>query len=158
MKKWVVKAGERARVVSVGHHEADGSEDHMNASPSAEHGAVVLETLLAELVAAQGSASAVSRSALKAAQTEVEGIARESLGQSELFAALLGIGRRYYDACWESLSQAEQGERRGQISASLGDAADSMDLEAYETTLDELCRRALRGRDPLFDPQCYWSL
>jgi hypothetical protein len=158
MKKWVVKAGERARVVSVGHHEGDGSENHTVAAASPEHGAVVLETLSAELVAAQESASALSRTALTVAQTEVGGLTRESLGESELFAVLLGIGRRYYDACWESLSQPEQAERRGQISASLGDAADSMAPEAYETTLDELCRRALRGRDPLFDPQRYWSL
>jgi len=162
MKKWVVKAGERARAASVGQHGGTlGSEGQsppqVQPSASAERGVAVLEALVTDVRTASENSSSRSEAALRLALEAVLSLANQELPESELFASLLGCARKYYDACWDSLSPAEQVERRGRISASLGDAAGSMDPSAYETTVDELCRRELRAADPLFDPQRYWS-
>ena len=117
----------------------------------------VIDALVADVRAASEGAAALSPSAISLALAAIVSLAEQNLPESELFASLLGCARKYYDACWESLPPGEQAERRGRISASLGDAADSMDPNALETTVDELCRRDLRAADPLFDPQRYWS-
>ena len=162
MKKWVVKAGERARVASVGQHEGSPKPEGGNAASlpprtSAARSVSVLDALVADVRAASESSSVRCRSAVSLSLEAIVSLAEQDLPESELFASLLGCARNYYDACWESLPLAEQAERRRLISASLGDAADSMDPNAYETTVDELCRRDLRAADPLFDPQRYWS-
>lgn len=162
MKKWVVKAGERSRVAAVGRHDEGEKPEHRGAGArpeptSVERSVGVLDALVADVRAAEESGSALFPGAISLALSAIVLLAEQGLPESELFASLLGCARRYYDACWESLPPAEQAERRGRISASLGDAAGSMDPNAYETTVDELCRRDLRVADPLFDPQRYWS-
>jgi len=163
MKRWVVKAGERARTSSVGAHERGSAPEpstgtSVPAAASTDRAAEVLAALAAEIDVAEQRGESEAKEALRDARTELESMAKEGLGESEVFAALLATGRRYYDACWDVLPVLKRSERREQISASLGDAAGSMDPEALEATVDELCRRTLRAEDPLFDPQRYWSL
>jgi hypothetical protein len=163
MKRWVVKEGERARDRSVGQHgqAEELSRDATLASGSASDASApssLLTALGEDISAAQASASPDRHPALSASLAEVQELADKDLGESEIFAELLAVGRRYYDRCWMALPAAERIERRAEISASLGESVQAMDPEALEATLEELSRRFLRIGDPLFDPQRYWSL
>jgi hypothetical protein len=156
MKRWVVKAGERARVGAVGRHEGEAAACETIKPEAGASG--LLEGLVEDLESELAGCQPAHRHALEGARAELDHLAGQALAEPALFAALLGIGRRYYDARWESLAPSDRSERRGRISASLAAAAGMMDPESYETTVAELCRRAIRAADPLFDPQRYWSL
>jgi len=165
MRRWVVKAGEKARLSSVGEHRAEPAASVVDPSDAASTDAVlessragVIEGLRSDIEGKLNVADVAGSQALDSASKELEVLASRDLGESELFAQLLGLGRRYYDNLWEGLPLEERTERRSGISASLGDAAEVMDPEALEATLAELARRSLRAEDPLFDPQRYWSL
>ena len=163
MRRWVVKEGERARDRSVGQHgQAEELSRDATLATGPDSDATETSSLLTalgqDICAAQASASPDRHLALSASLLAVQGLADKGLGESEIFAELLAVGRRYYDRCWMALPIAERTERRAEISASLGEAAQAMDPEALEATLEELSRRSLRVGDPLFDPQRYWSL
>jgi hypothetical protein len=79
-------------------------------------------------------------------------------GPEELFAALLGVGRRYYAACEAALPADERARRRAAVLDGLPSAARAAGPDALEATVRELSLRRLRADDPLFDPARYWTL
>ena len=150
MKRWVVKAGERARGGAVGRHRED--EDQAGAE-----GGDRLTSLRADVEAMIASSASSTEGPLEAARDALNSLVEASSSESELFAALLGVGRRYYDACWTALPPAQRAAHRDEVRQALGEALQTMDPEAAEATIQELCRRRLRSRDGLFDPDRYWK-
>lgn len=158
MKRWVVKAGERARASSAGTHEGElGDHESPEGADAPSQPQTVLAALQGDVSASLSTSAESLTGILGSALEELDDIAGAALGEAELFAALLGVGRRYYDARWDALPVFDRSSQRTEVLASLGDAAKTMDAGALEATVAELCRRRLRAGDSLFDPDRYWN-
>lgn len=80
-----------------------------------------------------------------------------SLHPELAYAQLVGLARRWYEELRLGLSERERTVLRDQAEATLGSAGGGMAPEALEATLDELSRRELRKRWPIFDIEDWWS-
>lgn len=98
------------------------------------------------------------RQALQRSLQELGELRQAGLPVEELFASLLGVGRRYYQALDAQLEPQTREAMTGAILDDLGDAAEAMDPEALDRTVCELRRRWLRREDPILDPDRYWGL
>ena len=157
--RYVEKAGEKALMQRVGCHGSASVEAAQPAGDAAGQQLVLLSGLVAEVydaIALRGPAHP-SHQVLVQLLAELEVLPAKGPQGAALFTALLAMGRRYYDALWQACSAAQQAELRGLVLASLGPDAGRMSGDALAETLAELCRRELRGRDPLFDPERYWK-
>ncbi len=158
LSRYVQKAGESALAKSVGGHSCGGVVVVPAESDSQQRLSVMLSGLEADLCDAialrDGSDS--SHSLLAELLGELEEIQSKGHGTAALFSTLLAMGRRYYDGLWRGASVQEQRDLRADVLASLGESAGPMSADALEETVTELCRRALRRQDPLFDPDRYW--
>lgn len=146
MRRAVEKAAERSAALRVGQSAAES-----DAPPE------VLGPLLEAARAARVDRADDGGSPLAAAISELEAQCAAPVGTEELYAALLGIGRRYYAACWAGLSSSDREARRERILASLPDITRGLPADVLESTLRELGLRGLRCEDPLFDPERYWT-
>lgn len=91
-------------------------------------------------------------------RSQLERLGGENIPVPQMLSALLQVGREYYDALWNRLSVAEQSTLRSDVLDGLGQSVARMSPDALEETVSELCRRRLRARDPLFEPQRYWRM
>jgi hypothetical protein len=161
LARHVEKAGVAALQQAVGSHRPSGSAD----TTAAAHERIArLRLVLAGLESDVSDASALrdprdpSQPHLAALLDDVSTLSSSASSEVAVFNALLAMGRRYYDALWNSWPAASKAEIRGQVLHSLGAGAALMSGEALEETVTELCRRQLRNRDPLFDPDRYWRI
>jgi len=95
---------------------------------------------------------------LATSRARLEALEGEVLAAPQMLSALLQVGRQYYDALWFRLPAVEQETLRSDVLDGLGQSVARMSPDALDETLSELCRRRLRARDPLFEPQRYWRM
>jgi len=158
LSRYVEKAGQAAILKCVGGHSSDSGGGVASESDRQERLAVMLSGLEADLcdaIALRGE-GAPSHVLLTEFLGELEEIPSRGHGEAALFSTLLAMGRRYYDEVWRGTSDPMRRELRADVLASLGESAVNMSADALEETVVELCRRALRRRDPLLDPDRYW--
>ncbi len=161
LARYVEKVGVAALQQGVGAHRPSGSAASTEA---AREQTARFRLVLAGLQSDVSDAIALrdpqdpSQSFLTAALPDLEILSSSRQTEVAVFNALLAMGRRYYDVLWHSLPAASRSESRGEILRSLGEGAAQMSGEALEETVAELCRRQLRNRDPLFDPDRYWRI
>lgn len=160
MARYVEKAGQVALQQAVGRHSAG----HPTSVSLSDENHQRLCLLLAGMESDVSDASALRDPAdpcQRLLADLLEGLVElnsSAHNESAVFNALLAMGRRYYDALWHACSGAVRAELREEVVDSLGVGAAQMIGEALEETVTELCRRKLRTRDPLFDPDRYWRI
>lgn len=157
--RYVEKAGQKALMQRVGGHGIAATEAPGASGDAAAERLVLLSGLVAEVcdaIALRGPADP-SHEVLVQLLAELEDLPEMGHQGAALFTSLLAMGRRYYDALWQSCSAAQQAELRGSVLTALGPDAGPMSGDALAETVAELCRRELRARDPLFDPERYWK-
>ncbi len=151
IRRQVDKLGQRAVDLSLGGDSVGRSQPIPVTTP--------LEALRADLrQGLEGRRHGPDREALDRSLEELDALSGAGLPTEELFASLLAVGRRYYEALDEQLEPDTREAMTGAILDDLGDAATAMDPEALERTVCELRRRWLRREDPILDPDRYWGL
>ena len=152
IRRAVDKVGQRAVDLSLGGTQVRQDEPaRLQRSP--------LSTLLADVEAGlSGRDDGPERRALHESLQELAELQRAGLSSEQLFASLLGVGRRYYEALDAQLEPQTRDAMTGDILDDLGDSARAMDPEALDRTVSELRRRRLRHQDPILDPDRYWGL
>ena len=154
----------RRAVEKIGQRVVDLSLGALGAEPAPPEAAAPgelapLTALLAEVEEGRRRRSdGPERRALDRSLEELVELGRAGLSTEQLFASLLGVGRRYYEALDELLVARTRDAMTGAILDDLGDAADAMAPEALDRTVCELRRRWLRREDPILDPDRYWGL
>jgi len=159
LSRYVEKAGEKALQRSVGGHPSEPAPVVADSAAERDQLALLLTGLEADLsdAVALREASDPSQEILAELLAELPDLLNKGHGKAALFSALLAMGRRYYDALWHWSTSGEQRDLRAEVLASIGEGAVNMSGDALEETMSELCRRELRGRDPLLDPERYWG-
>ena len=162
LNRYVEKAGADALAQSVGTHDRGGPAQAAAAGADGAERGQRLVLLLAGIevdisdAAALRDADDPSQPLLAELLDGVAALASSPESEVAVFNSLLVMGRRYYEALWDACSLAQREELRIGVLDSLGEAAAQMTGEAFEQTVAELCRRRLRTRDPLLDPDRYW--
>ncbi len=158
LSRYVEKAGEKALLQSVGGHGPATVSVATSGAAEREQLSLLLVGLEADLsdAVALREPSDPSQKILAELLAEFADLLSKRHGKAAVFSALLAMGRRYYDALWHWSPSGQQAELRAAVLASIGEGAVNMSGDALEETLAELCRRQLRGRDPLLDPERYW--
>lgn len=147
MRRAVEKAGQRSAALRVGRGESD------DPAPPA-----VVCPLRDVVRAALDQAGPEDRGPLERALAELEDHIATPPGPEQLYASLLGIGRRYYSARWAGLAESVRAARQERILAGLPESTQRLAPDALHATLRELGLRELRHEDRLFDPERYWTL
>jgi hypothetical protein len=97
------------------------------------------------------------RGPLRLAVAELEENLAAPPGPEQLYASLLGIGRRYYVARLASLPEPARIDLRHSVLGELPDATRTLPPHVLDATVQELSLRSLRRTDPLFDPARFWT-